>query len=126
MPNHSFHKFGCALGKCDYCPLWNDFSPQMEQDCPDAIQYTIFGSYFQCVKHGQQNILYNGKNQAYCSACSIDYGENNDDAIPQPTIRKKYIQMMKSEPMNEFVKEGGMFDEHMRAILYHTFLVIIL
>jgi hypothetical protein len=98
----------------------------MEQDCPDAIQYTIFGSYFQCVKHGQQNILYNGKNQAYCSACSIDYGENNDDAIPQPTIRKKYIQMMKSEPMNEFVKEGGMFDEHMRAILYHTFLVIIL
>ncbi len=25
-------------------------------------------------------------------------------------IRKKYIQMMKSEPMNEFVKEGGTFD----------------
>jgi hypothetical protein len=34
--------------------------------------------------------------------------------------------MMKSEPMNEFYKEGGTFDEQMRAMLYQTFLVIML
>ncbi len=33
---------------------------------------------------------------------------------------------MKSEPMNEFVKECGTFEKHMRVMLHHTFLVIIL
>ncbi len=50
-----------------------------------------------------------------------------DDGIQQqPTIWKKYIWMMKSEPMNEFVREGGTYDKHLRAMLYHTFLVIML
>ncbi len=62
----------------------------------------------------------------YCSSCPIDYGDNDDDPVPQPTIRKKYIRMMKSEPMNEFVEEGGTFDKNMRAMLYHTLLVIML
>jgi hypothetical protein len=68
LPRCSFHKFGCAFGVCDSCPQWNNFFPKMDRDCTDAIQYTIFGSYFQCVKHGLQNILYNGRSQAYYSA----------------------------------------------------------
>jgi hypothetical protein len=48
----SFHKFGCTLDVCDECPQWNDFIHQMGRDCTDVIRYTIFGSYFQCIKHG--------------------------------------------------------------------------
>jgi hypothetical protein len=89
LPIHSFHKFGCALGICDNCPQWNDFIPQMEQDCTYAIQYTVFGSYFKCVKQGHQNMLYNERSQAYCSLCSIDYGDIDDEGVPQPAIKKK-------------------------------------
>jgi hypothetical protein len=34
--------------------------------------------------------------------------------------------MMKSEQMNESMMEGGTYDKHCRAMLYHTFLVVIL
>jgi hypothetical protein len=31
-----------------------------------------------------------------------------------------------SEPMNEFIKEGGMYDTYSRTMLDHTFLVVML
>jgi hypothetical protein len=34
--------------------------------------------------------------------------------------------MMKSEPMSEFVNEGGIYKKHLRAMIYHTFLIIML
>ncbi len=63
-------------------------------------------------------------NDPYCLACRI---ENDGSVIvSKNTIRKKYIQMMKSKPMNEFMKEGGTYDRYSRAMLYHTFLVVML
>jgi hypothetical protein len=49
-----------------------------------------------------------------------------DESIQQPTICKKYIRMMKSEPISKFVKQRRIYKKHMRAVLYHTFLVIML
>ncbi len=46
--------------------------------------------------------------------------------MPINYIRKKYIPMMKSKPMNNFIKEGGTYDTYSRAMLYHTFLVLML
>jgi hypothetical protein len=48
-------------------------------------------------------------NDPYCLACNID-----DSVVPINYVRKKYIQMMKSEPMNEFIKEGGTYDTYSR------------
>jgi hypothetical protein len=42
------------------------------------------------------------------------------------TVRKKYIHMMKSDLMNEFIKEGGTYYAYVKAILCHTFLVVVL
>jgi hypothetical protein len=34
--------------------------------------------------------------------------------------------MMKLEPMNEFIKEGGTYHTYIQSMLYHTFLVVML
>jgi hypothetical protein len=34
--------------------------------------------------------------------------------------------MMQSKPMNEFIKEGGTYHTYSKAMLYHTFLVVML
>jgi hypothetical protein len=34
--------------------------------------------------------------------------------------------MMISEPMREFMKDGGTYEKHCKAMLYHTFLVVML
>ncbi len=34
--------------------------------------------------------------------------------------------MMKSEPMREFMKDGGTYEKYCKAMLYHTFLVVML
>ena len=70
--------------------------------------------------YGQKNIKYNESNKAYCLACIFDHGEK------KLTVRKKYIRIMKSEPMNEFIKEGGTYYTYIKAMLYHTFLLVIL
>ena len=44
----------------------------------------------------------------------------------QERVKKNYIWMIKSEPMNEFVVEGGTYDKYLCAMLFHTFLVTIL
>ncbi len=63
-------------------------------------------------------------NDPYCLVCHLE--DYDSFIVSKNTIRKKYIQMMKSEPMNEFIKEGGTYDTYSRAMLYHTFLVMML
>jgi hypothetical protein len=72
----------------------------------------------------------NENNTPYCIACTADHHDpnvNNDfNVTTNSTIRKKYIQIMKSKPMDEFMMEGGTYDKHCRSMLYHTFLVVML
>jgi hypothetical protein len=51
---------------------------------------------------------------------------NNENATTKSMLRKKYIRMMKTKPMTEFMKEGGTYEKYCRAMLYHTFLVVML
>jgi hypothetical protein len=60
-------------------------------------------------------------NKPYCLVCNLD-----DAVVPLKYIKKNYIRMMKSEPMNEFIKEGGTYYTYSREMLYHTFLVVML
>jgi hypothetical protein len=92
----------------------------METNCTNPICYCVFGAYYICIVHGQTNIEYNKSNKAYYLACAFDNG------VTKSTIRKKYIRMMKSEPINEFIKQGGTYHTNIQAMLYHTFLVVIL
>ena len=117
----SFHKFGCVMGQCDQCPTWNTTIPALEMQCSEPIRYCIYGSYHECKKHGQSHMSIGGSNKPYCLVCNLD-----DAVVPLKYIKKNYIRMMKSEPMNEFIKEGGTYATYSRAMLYHTFLVVML
>jgi hypothetical protein len=112
-----FHKFGCVMGECNDCPKWNDLIMDIEKKCTDPIRYCVFGAYYKCIIHGQTHMQCNKGNTHYCSAC---------DPASQSSIQKKYIRMMKSEPMNEFIKEGGTYHTYIQSMLYHTFLVVML
>ncbi len=90
----------------------------MALNCTSSICYCVFGACCKCTVHCQTNIEYNKSNTAYCLACVLDNGTTKS------TFRKKYIHMMKSEPMNEFIKEGGTFHTYIEAMLCHKFLVI--
>ncbi len=69
----------------------------------------------------------NESNTPYCIACSADNHVNNySNMMTASTKRKKYIQIMKSELVNEFMEKGGIYEKHCRAMLYHTFLVVVL
>jgi hypothetical protein len=69
----------------------------------------------------------NESNTQNCIACSADNHVNNDANVTKnSTIRKKYIWMKKIEPMHEFMIEGRIYDKHCRAMLYHTFLVVMI
>ena len=69
----------------------------------------------------------NEDNTLHCSACIPEQNNNEDnhDAI-KSKIRWKYIRMMTSKPMCEFMKDGGTYEKHCKATLYHTFLVVML
>ncbi len=115
-----FHKFGCVMGECNECPKWSDHISDMGMNCTNPMCYCVFGAFYKCILHGQTNIEYNKSNKAYCLACKFDNGATKS------TIRNKYICMMKSEPMNEFIKQGGTYHTNIQTMLYHTFLVVML
>jgi hypothetical protein len=117
MPANTFIKVGCVMGGCNDCPKWNDLIMDIEKKCSDPIRYCVFGAYYKCIIHGQTHIQCNKVNTQYCLAC---------DPANQSSIQKKYIRMMKSEPMNEFIKEGGTYHTYIQSMLYHTFLVVML
>jgi hypothetical protein len=72
----------------------------------------------------------NENNTPYCITCSADHHDPNVNnyinVTTNSTIRKKNIWMMQSEPMDEFMMEGGIYDKHCRSMLYYTLLVVTL
>ena len=121
-----FHKFGCVIGKCDECPKWSTLIPAEELECTDYIKYCINGCYSQCSQHGQTFLCVNAMNAEYCMEC-----EHTQITVQQvgrniPCMQKKYIRQEETEPINEFMALGGMYHKHIKAMLYHSFLVVML
>ena len=122
-----FHKFGCVMGECNACPKWHSLIPAEERECTDYIKYCIYGCYSQCSLHGQRFIGVNAMNIEYCMECErrpITAEEQHGRKIPR--MQKKYIRQEKTEPMNEFMALGGTYHKHITAMLYHSFLVVML
>ena len=70
-------------------------------------------------------IYFGQDNTPHCPKCDLILIDV-DNPTELPAIKKKYIWMMKSEPMNEFVAEGGTYEKYLQAMLFHIFLVAIL
>ena len=41
-------------------------------------------------------------------------------------IKWKYLRVQKTESMKDFMKEGETYHIHMKSMLYHTFLIVML
>ena len=108
-----FHKFGCVMGECNECPKWSDHVSDMELNCSDPIRYCVFAAYYKCTVHGQTHIEYNERNAAYCLECVFENGATKS------TIRKKYIRMMKSELMKDFIKGRNILYLHQSNVISH-------
>ena len=77
--------------------------------------------------HRQNSMAVNEDNTPYCSACIPEQNNNEDNhEATKSKIRRKYKRMMISKPMREFMKDSGTYEKQCKAMLYHTFLVVML
>jgi hypothetical protein len=106
-------------------PKWETLIPAKELECPDYIKYCIYGCYSQCRQHGQAFISVNAMNVEYCMEC-IRIPITKQDGRKIQRMQKKYIRQENTEPMNEFMALGSTYHTHIMAMLYNSFLIVML
>ena len=118
--DRQYCKFGCALRECpDCCNSWEQLIPPMERECTEQISYVIFGKHSKCSYHGDGRMRIEGK-ESICEQCknmSDDHRAKLKGGISK--VKKVKLQIMLTEPLNEFLQLGGTYKTYLWKMKQH-------
>ena len=119
-----FHKFLCVMGECKNCPKWEDITNLLERESEVPIRYNVWARHGSCSVHKERAIGPCSNDAVGCLLCDpMDQAERDKQ---KANFKWKYLRVQKTELMKDFMKEGGTYHTHMKAMLYPTFLIVML
>ena len=112
--------FPCALQQCNVCVnRWDKLVLKLEANCTERISYVLYGSHQKCSYHGDEHIISEGSEHR-CGLCDrmndIDKSKLKGGS---PRVKKVRLRIMLTESMNEFMKNGGTYENYMWKMYNH-------
>jgi len=123
----AIHKFACVVGDCGTCKDMYRPIPY-EAECVEKIKYNMYIGHNECTWHGDGAIEQyeddNGKKKRRCKKC-VDMSDEEKEAWlqqqkPARIVSNKY-KFKKCQPMKDFVKIGGVYQDAIQNYRLHRF-----